>query len=181
MKNKKILGLIPILVLVLAACAPAMAEVAPTIELTEPMATEPLTTEPVAETPTVGVPVTGEATVNVSETADFGPILVGDDGFSLYMFMADIQGSDASTCYDACAEAWPPLIVDGDPTAGEGADEALLGTITRDDGSTQVTYNGWPLYFYAGDTTPGDTAGQGVDGFGGLWYLVSPSGEVIRQ
>jgi predicted lipoprotein with Yx(FWY)xxD motif len=181
MKNKKILGLIPMLVLVLAACAPAMTEVAPTIELTEPMATEPLTTEPVAETPTVGVPVTGEATVNVSETADFGPILVGDEGFSLYMFMADIQGSDASTCYDACADAWPPLIVDGDPTAGEGADEALLGTITRDDGSTQVTYNGWPLYFYAGDTTPGDTAGQGVDGFGGLWYLVSPSGEVIRQ
>jgi predicted lipoprotein with Yx(FWY)xxD motif len=134
-----------------------------------------------AETPTAGVPVTGEATVNVSETADFGPVLVGDEGFSLYMFEADTPGSGASTCYDECAAAWPPLIVEGEPNAGEGVDETLFGTITRDDGTMQVTYNGWPLYFYAGDTAPGDTAGQGVDGFGGLWYLVSPSGEPIRE
>jgi predicted lipoprotein with Yx(FWY)xxD motif len=181
MKNKKILGLIPILVLVLAACAPTTAE-APTIEVpTEPMATEAMTTEPMVGTPTVGVPVTGEATVDVSETADFGPILVDSEGSSLYMFEADTQNSGASTCYDDCAESWPPLLIDGPPVAGEGVDEFLLATLPRDDGSTQVTYNGWPLYYYAGDTAPGDTAGQGIDGFGGLWWLIAPSGEPITE
>lgn len=182
MKNKNILGLIPILVLVLAACAPVTTE-APTIEVpTEPMTTEPVATEePMADTPTAGVPVTGEATVQVSESEEFGSILVGNEGFSLYMFEADTQGSGESACYEGCAEAWPPLIVEGEPTAGEGADDAMLGTLTREDGSMQVTYNGWPLYFYVGDTAAGDTAGQGINGFGGLWWLIAPSGESITE
>lgn len=183
MKSKKILGLIPILVLVLAACAPAMTEV-PTIAVpTAVEETEMVPTEPpsIEESPTVGVPVTGEATVNVSETADFGPILVDSEGSSLYMFEADSQNSGVSTCYDDCAVAWPPLLIDGPPVAGEDVDEFLLATLQRDDGSTQVTYNGWPLYYYAGDTTPGDTAGQGIDGFGGLWWLIAPSGEPITE
>lgn len=183
MKDKKILGFIPIILLVLAACAPVTAEAPTTAAPTEPMATEPpVTEEPMMdETPTVGVPVTGEATVIVSEMADFGPILVDAEGFSLYMFEADTQGSDASVCYEGCAEAWPPLIVEGEPSAGEGVDEAMLGTITREDGSMQVTYNGWPLYFYLGDTAAGDTAGQGINGFGGLWWLIAPSGEAITE
>ncbi len=65
--------------------------------------------------------------------------------------------------------------------AGEGVDETLLGTITRDDGTTQVTYNGWPLYHFSGDTASGDTNGQGLEEFGGLWFLVSPAGEAIEQ
>jgi predicted lipoprotein with Yx(FWY)xxD motif len=136
-----------------------------------------------AETPTGGIPVTGDGTVNVSESADFGPILVDGDGFSLYLFMQDTQNSGASTCLDAdgCATEWPPLVTEGEPVAGEGVDETLLGTITRDDGSLQVTYNGWPLYLFAEDTAPGDTNGQGVDEFGGLWFLVSTAGEAIQQ
>lgn len=63
----------------------------------------------------------------------------------------------------------------------EGVDATLLGTITRDDGTLQVTYNGWPLYLFAGDTAAGDTNGQGLDEFGGLWFLVSPAGEAIEQ
>jgi predicted lipoprotein with Yx(FWY)xxD motif len=64
---------------------------------------------------------------------------------------------------------------------GAGVDGTLWGTITRDDGSLQVTYNGWPLYLFAGDAAPGDTNGQGIDEFGGLWFLVSPAGEAIEQ
>ena len=69
----------------------------------------------------------------------------------------------------------------GSPVAGEGVDTTLLGTITRDDGTIQVTYNGWPLYLFAGDSAAGDTNGQGIDEFGGLWFLVSPTGEAIEQ
>jgi predicted lipoprotein with Yx(FWY)xxD motif len=64
----------------------------------------------------------------------------------------------------------------GAPAAGEGVDAALLGTITRDDGAMQVTYNGWPLYYFADDTAPGDANGQGL---GDVWFLVSPTGEAI--
>jgi predicted lipoprotein with Yx(FWY)xxD motif len=198
MRNRKLLGILPVFILVLAACAPAPLETTATIEPTEPLATEPLATEPLetetplaesptteattaAETPTGAVPVTGSATVNVSETADFGPILVDGEGYSLYVFMNDTQNSGASTCTDACATEWPPLVTDGPPAAGEGVDEFLLSTLPRDDGSTQVTYNGWPLYLFADDTAPGDTLGQGLDDSGGLWFLISPDGEPIQQ
>ena len=76
---------------------------------------------------------------------------------------------------------WPPLASDGAPVAGEGVDATLLSTITRDDGTLQVTYNGWPLYLFEEDTAPGDTNGQGLDEFGGLWFLVSPTGEAVQQ
>lgn len=194
MTYKTILGAVFVLTLVLTACAPAPTEPAtlpptePPVEpsLTEPpAATEPAATDTqaAAETPTVSVPVTGAATVNVSESADFGSILVDGNGFSLYLFMQDTQNSGTSTCTDAdgCTTEWPPLLTDGDPVAGEGVDAALLGTITRDDGSTQVTYNGWPLYLFEEDTAAGDTNGQGLDEFGGLWFLISPTGEPIQQ
>jgi predicted lipoprotein with Yx(FWY)xxD motif len=198
MTYKKLLGLVSVLVLTVAACAPATTEPTTMPGETEPptvMATEPGATATVAadetqpataaagETPTEAVPVTGTGTVNVSESADFGPILVNSEGFSLYLFMQDTQNSSTSTCTDAdgCTAEWPPLITAEDPVAGEGVDETLLGTITRDDGTLQVTYNGWPLYLYAGDTAAGDTNGQGLDEFGGLWYLVSATGEAIEQ
>jgi predicted lipoprotein with Yx(FWY)xxD motif len=174
MKYKTIIGAVFILALILTACAPA-----PPVS-TEPAATD---TQAAAETPTVGVPVTGGANVNVSESTDFGSILVDGEGMSLYVFMADTQDSGTSTCGDddGCVTEWPPLLTDGDPVAGEGVDAALLGTITRDDGSTQVTYNGWPLYLFEEDTAAGDTNGQGLEEFGGLWFLISPTGEPIQQ
>ena len=196
MKFKTLLGAIFILALVLTACAPAPVEstvtLPPTEPPVEPTVTEPpVSTEPpaatdtaaAAETPTVGVPVTGEATVSVSDTTDFGPILVDGEGMSLYVFFADTQDSGTSTFGDddGCAAEWPPLISQDSPVAGEGVDATLLGTITRDDGSMQVTYNGWPLYLFAGDSAAGDTNGQGIDEFGGLWFLVSPTGEAIEQ
>ena len=198
MKSRKFVGVMCILVLALAACAPAATQPAtimpptemPATEMpateapaTEVTATEAPATEAPAETATGAVPVTGAATVEVSESTDFGTILVDGEGMSLYVFMADTQNDGTSTCGDddGCAAEWPPLVSDGDPVAGEGVDEALLGTLTRDDGSTQVTYNGWPLYLFVEDTAPGDTNGQGLEEFGGLWFLVSPAGEAIEQ
>lgn len=191
MKYRKFMGIMCVLVLTLAACAPAATPVpateAPATELpsepppteapaTEVTATEAPATEAPAETATGGVPVTGAATVAVSESADFGSILVDGEGMSLYLFTKDTQNSGASTCVDDCLAKWPPLLTDGDPVAGEGVDETLLGTITRDDGTTQVTYNGWPLYYNAEDTAAGDTNGQGV---GDVWFLVTAAGEAV--
>lgn len=158
-----------VLALLLTACGPA-ANSPPTAY---PQASEP---------PAGGVPVTGEATVKVSESADFGSILVNGEGMSLYVFMQDTQNSGASTCTDAdgCTAEWPPLVSLGAPIAGEGTDATLLGTITRDDGTMQVTYNGWPLYLFEEDSAAGDTNGQGLDEFGGLWFLVSPAGEAVQ-
>jgi predicted lipoprotein with Yx(FWY)xxD motif len=203
MRSRKFMGIMCILVLALAACAPSTTQPATTMPATEAPATEMPTEAPAteatatettaaetptieattaAETPTGGVPVTGAATVEVSESTDFGTILVDSEGMSLYVFMADTQDGGTSACTDAeCIADWPPLSTDGDPVAGEGVDQTLLGTITRDDGTTQVTYNGWPLYNFSKDAAPGDTNGQGLEEFGGLWYLVSPDGEAIQQ
>lgn len=176
MKSRILLGMLLVLALTLSACAPAVTDATPTgIPMTEPA------TPGATESATLGVPVTGDADVQVSETSDFGPILVNGEGMSLYGFMGDTQGSGTSACTDECAAEWPPLTVEGDPVAGEGVDETLLGTITRDDGSTQVTYNGWPLYLFTFDTTAGDTNGQGVTDEFGLWLLISPTGEQIEQ
>ena len=172
MKDKTLLGALLVLALVLTACAPAT-------PATAPAATEPAVTGVATEPPAV----TGEATVNISESADLGSILVDGKGMSLYAFMQDTQNSGISTCTDAdgCAAEWPALASQGAPVAGEGVDATLLSTITRDDGLLQVTYNGWPLYLFVEDTAPGDTNGQGIDEFGGLWFLVSPTGEAIQE
>jgi predicted lipoprotein with Yx(FWY)xxD motif len=185
------------LALLLAACAPAAtptatelpATIEPTIEATEMPATEmPATEMPATEAPaatdtattdaTAGVPVTGAATVNVTEVGTFGQALVDGEGRSLYLFTNDTQDSGTSSCTGDCLVKWPPLLTDGEPVAGTGMDAAMLGTITLPDGTTQVTYNGWPLYYFADDTAPGDALGQGV---GGVWFLVSPTGEMIEQ
>jgi mono/diheme cytochrome c family protein len=93
---------------------------------------------------------------------------------SLYVFLRDTDGESA--CYDQCATAWPPLLTDDAPVALDGVDGELLGTTERTDGTTQVTYAGWPLYFFVQDQAAGDVAGQGVND---VWYLVSPAGEAI--
>ncbi len=115
--------------------------------------------------------------VNLAESSEYGQFLVDQNGMALYLFLPDAQG--ASTCYDDCATNWPPLTVesaDALPTLGEGLDQALLGTVERDDGTLQLTYNGWPLYYYLGDMEAGATNGQGL---GGNWFLVSATGEAV--
>jgi len=115
------------------------------------------------------------ATVMVA-TTELGDVLVDADGMTLYMFDPDMQG--ASTCYDECAMNWPPLVAEGEPMAGAGADDAKLGTVERDDGTMQVTYDGWPLYLWAQDSAAGDTTGQGVND---VWWVLGADGEPIRD
>jgi len=115
-----------------------------------------------------------EASISLAQNADLGMIMVDAEGFTLYLFLRDEQGGP-STCYGDCEANWPPVLAsDGEVTLGEGLDAALLGTTTRDDGSIQVTYNGWPLYYYANDLAPGEINGQGVFD---VWYAVTPQGE----
>ena len=115
----------------------------------------------------------GGGTVAVMDS-ELGQILVDAEGRALYRFEQD--GSGESTCYDQCEQNWPALETDGEPQAGDGADQALLGTTERRDGTMQVTYADRPLYYFAGDQGPGDVKGQGI---GGVWFLVAPDGSAI--
>jgi len=115
-------------------------------------------------------------TVEAAET-DAGTSLVGPDGMTLYVFTQDSDGT--STCTDGCADTWPPFTVDpaASVEAGDGVTGALA-TIEREDGATQVTYDGMPLYFYAQDSEPGDATGDGV---GGVWHAVGPDGSALAS
>ena len=119
------------------------------------------------------------ATIMVAANAKLGQILVDEKGMTVYLFVADTGTS--STCYSACATVWPPVLTTGAPQAGAGATASLLGTTTRTDGKVEVTYAGHPLYYFVQDKAAGDTTGQGVNGFGALWWVMSPSGAAITH
>jgi predicted lipoprotein with Yx(FWY)xxD motif len=106
-----------------------------------------------------------------------GSILVDAPTRTLYLFEADTPGR--SDCSGSCASIWPPLTATAVPHAGVGVTAAKLGTIARAGGERQVTYNGHPLYTYAGDTNSGATNGQGLDQFGAEWYVVGAGGDKI--
>ncbi|MDQ6885239.1 MAG: hypothetical protein M3077_13560 [Candidatus Dormibacteraeota bacterium] len=120
----------------------------------------------------------GPATLSVGSSG-LGQILVGANGKTLYLFEADT--GTQSTCSGACAQAWPPLTTNGAPKAAGGASLSLLGTTTRSDGTTQVTYSGHPLYYFVSDTKPGDTNGEGSTAFGAGWDVLSPTGAKIEK
>ena len=156
----------------LAAFEQALAErqAAPAAPPTTPAATTPVTTTPAA--------APGEETTVLVADSDLGQVLTAGNGMTVYVFMPDAQG--APTCTDSCAETWPPLTVDdaSQLTGGDGIDASLLGTTEHPTAGIQVTYNGWPLYFFAGDSAPGDTNGQGQ---GGVWHVLDPSGNAIQN
>jgi predicted lipoprotein with Yx(FWY)xxD motif len=107
-----------------------------------------------------------------------GTALVDGTGRALYLFEADT--GTISTCTGACAQVWPPLLTSGPAPVTTGAAQAsLVGTSPRADGTRQVTYDGHPLYYFAGDTAPGNVRGQGIHNFGGGWYVVAPGGNEI--
>ena len=103
--------------------------------------------------------------------------LVDAHGKTVYLFEADTTSQ--SRCSGQCAANWPPFLTSGAPVAGSGVNQALLGTTTRADGMTQVTYKGHPLYDFVADTRAGDTKGAGLRAFGASWYVVAPSGDKI--
>jgi predicted lipoprotein with Yx(FWY)xxD motif len=117
------------------------------------------------------------ATVIKTSTGSAGTFLVSGSGRAVYMFAKD--PANQSACSGACASAWPPVTTTGAATASGGAKSSDLGTLTRSDGTKQVTYDGHALYYFAGDSSAGQTNGQGVDGFGAKWWLVAPSGSII--
>jgi len=116
-------------------------------------------------------------TVITTANSSGGDFLTNSSGRAIYLFMADSMNKSA--CSGACASAWPPVTTTGSPTASGSAQATDLSTITRSDGTKQVTYDGHPLYYFAGDTGGGTDKGQGLDGFGAKWWLVAPSGSSI--
>jgi predicted lipoprotein with Yx(FWY)xxD motif len=117
----------------------------------------------------------GVGVVKTAKVGDLGTILVDSEGLTLYDFHKD-KGAKSS-CYGACAAAWPPLLTEGEPKAEAGAMAGKLGTTRRNDGTVQITYAGWPLYTYLGDKGPGEANGNDFSQFGAQWYALLPNGE----
>jgi predicted lipoprotein with Yx(FWY)xxD motif len=120
-----------------------------------------------------------KATTVETRSGALGTYLTDGSGRTLYLFVADHAGQSA--CSGACVSAWPPLTSNGAPAASGAAKAGMLATLSRTDGSKQVSYGGHPLYYFAGDTGPGQTSGQGVNGFGAKWWVVSPAGSAITR
>lgn len=143
----------------------------------QPAATSPATApaQPAAQGPattrTAPAPRTG--TRIVLGDSEFGSMLFDARRQAIYVFENDLPGQ--SVCYGECAEAWPPVHTRGEPRAGRGVRQSLLGTVRRRDGRLQVTYAGKPLYFYAHES-PGEVRCHDVNLNGGLWWVVGPDG-----
>ncbi|MGD0877685.1 MAG: hypothetical protein ABSA01_06005 [Anaerolineales bacterium] len=196
MKNKILFSSLLIVMLVLSACAAAtpvatampVSTAAPVIPNTGSTATMapvasaiPMATATMAPAASAMPAVTATmapiatpsspAAVNTGQNATLGSILVDSNGMTLYLYTKDTPNT--SVCYGNCATLWPPLLTNGAPVAGTGVTASMLGTTTRTDGTVQVTYNGWPLYYFAKDKVAGDTTGEGV---GSVWYVITPAG-----
>ena len=130
--------------------------------------------------PTSGSPGgSGPASVVGTKTGSLGTFLVDGKGRALYLWEADHGATSA--CSGACAQAWPPLTITGTPKASGAVKGSLLGTTKRADGSREVTYAGHPLYLFAGDRRAGQTTGEGSNGFGAPWWVVTPAGKALQN
>jgi predicted lipoprotein with Yx(FWY)xxD motif len=145
---------------------------------TEPAGTKTAPAEPTETNPEPAAPSTDSDVADTSATltlsladTDVGRVIVDGDGNTVYLFTND---DGTPTCNDTCADAWPP--VPSPATASAGLDSDLISSATRADGTEQATYGGWPLYYYAADTAPGDTNGQGI---GDVWFTIDATGNAI--
>ncbi len=114
-----------------------------------------------------------------TQKSKFGQIVTDSTGRTVYMFASD--SPTKSTCYGQCASFWPPVLAKGAVEASDGIDKSKIKTLKRTDGTTQVVYNGWPLYYFLQDQAPGDTNGQGNTNFGAAWWVLTPAGEPIKK
>jgi predicted lipoprotein with Yx(FWY)xxD motif len=206
MRRIPFLGVVLTLALILAACAPGTATQAPQVPVpvtgntARPAVVATRTSAAPAATSTGAVPAgspTAETTADTTATEAPGiatdpsvrigaststavsePFLVNQTGRALYLFTEDEQNSGTSACTADCATTWLPVTVKGVPAAGSGVNTGMLGTIKREDGTLQATYNGWPLYYYSGDRSVGAITGQGVDN---SWFLISATGNAIQK
>lgn len=120
-------------------------------------------------------PAAGPVAVTSGES-DLGDILIGSQGLAVYGFLNDVDATSA--CYGTCAEAWPPVLVSEDWTVAPGLDSGIFNAVARDDGQLQLVAGKWPLYYFAGDTTPTDLNGQGS---GEVWFAVGTDGVLITD
>jgi predicted lipoprotein with Yx(FWY)xxD motif len=118
-------------------------------------------------------------TVDVRSVKGYGDVLVTSSGHTLYLLTSDPPGQ--SSCTGSCAIVWPPLVAGHLLKAGPGVKASLLSSFTRSDGVRQVLYNKHALYTYEEDADPGMVTGQGVETYGGIWWLVSPDGRAITK
>lgn len=116
----------------------------------------------------------GGVTLTAAEVSGLGQVVTDQNGLTLYRFDKDKAKPSASNCNNACAKTWPPALGDPASVQLQGVDQSLVGSVTRADGTEQLTLSGWPLYTYAKDTTAGDANGQGV---GKTWFAVTPTGK----
>ncbi len=131
------------------------------------------TTAPAAPaTPSTPAAPAGQTVLKTATAGTLGTIVTDGNGFTLYRFDHDTAQPSMSNCNDACSALWPPVVASGTPQL-KGIDSKLVGTVTRADGSKQITLNGWPLYRYSPDSKPGDTKGEG---FAGIWFASTPTG-----
>src|SRR3954452_20793715 len=131
-----------------------------------------------ASSPPLRTAGASSATVNAANTG-LGATLVNSQGHTLYLFKKD-KGTK-SACFGACASAWPPVRVNGKPTAAGDAKASRISSTKRPDGPAQIVYRGHPLYLYQGDDKPGDANGQGVNAWGGRWFALSPAGKQVLK
>lgn len=146
---------------------------------TTPTTAAPATTAAESPATTASETATATATAAVdlmTASSAKGDIVVDGKGMSVYYFTKDVKDSGKSACEGGCLAAWPPVTTTSDKPVVEGV-TGTIGTITTADGKKQITVNGMPVYYFAKDTAPGEVKGQGVNG---VWYLVSPSGEMIK-
>ncbi len=173
-------GLIAVLgasALLAAGCGSSKSSSSTSAASAYPTESEKTTTAAASTTPAT-TPASSGVAVTVKHASKLGTVLAaGPKKLTVYMFEGD-KGA-ASNCSGACASVWPPVTTSGAPTVAGAAHSADLGTITRSDGTTQVTYKGHPLYFFARDKDSGDAYGQGVNGFGADWYVLTPSGAKV--
>ena len=196
MRLVRILAIMTVAIVVLAACAPApaptpvpppptampaaptavppMATTAPTMA---PAAAAPTATTASAPAPAAAATPSTPAVLTLAKTS-LGTILADGAGRVLYIYTKDTTNPSVSNCYDACAQRWPVFFANGQTQAKDGIQANLIGTTQRKDGTTQVTYNGWPLYYWQNDKNPGDTGGQAV---GDVWWVVMADGSAITS
>jgi predicted lipoprotein with Yx(FWY)xxD motif len=158
------------LALIAGACGDDDSDTADTAAADTPAETD--APAPATDAPT-GADAPASGVTLALAPSDLGEIVVDGEGLTMYLFTPDAQG-DISVCNGECADNWPPQTEIAE--VGEGLDMALIGTIARDDGAVQATYNGWPLYYFAGDSAPGDVNGQGLMD---VWWVIDASGNAI--
>ena len=158
--------------LALTACAPRSTDSGYTTDAGAQAANEAPNAAPSTSAAPVA-PVKLTEQLNAKTIKKMGKVVTDQNGWVLYRFDADTAKPSKSNCEDKCAKIWPPAITDGNPVLN-GVDASLVGTVTRGDGSMQITLNGWPLYRYIGDKAPGQWKGQNV---GAKWFVSAPDGK----